>query len=448
MFRLENTIFAPFKAPFLLGLSGGGDSMALFHLLLDAKISFHVAHLDHGWREESKKEAEILQRNCLSKEVPFHQKCCSNLPKTEEAGRLERLSFFKKIIQEEALSALLLAHHANDQQETVLKRMFEGANLDVLGMRAKTKWEGMTILRPLLHLPKEALIEYLKEKKVDFFQDPTNFDSRYLRGRLRSQILPRLQEDFGKNVRQGLSRIATHSAEWSAYLDRELLAKAPRVLYGPLGIWVRFSKELDPFLLKLWLRRFLRDMNRTLPNHLIEEVCTGLKKRLSEQRFQVGQDSFLISRGELFWPTPVSTALDPLILSPGNVSWGPWNVTVQRAPSFSPTCWRDGWEGSWTTFFSSDEALLAMPKQGMKIRSRSLGEWYRESLVPRWLRMQFPVILAPTCGSVLNEFLTGRCSWNLEEDQERFSVKIQLKSNGSMRYDASLHNAKISEKSS
>ena len=124
----------------LLALSGGPDSQALFHLLVEFRYPFRVAHVDHAWRPESAKEAKALEELCRQHKIPFHLKTLNpdemqgNL---EDACRQERLSYFQELSTQWNCQAVVLGHHADDQAETVLKRLFEGASLEKLaGIRS------------------------------------------------------------------------------------------------------------------------------------------------------------------------------------------------------------------------------------------------------------------------------------------------------------------------
>ena len=150
------------KSKLLLGLSGGPDSRALFHLLLDHGIPFEVAHLDHGWRDESREEAAYLQKLCEEFKVAFHLERVAHPVKDENSGRKARLSFFRALCEVHAFQAVLLAHHADDQAETVLKRVFEGASLPRLkGFSPCTIVEGVSLWRPLLEVAKEQILRWL-----------------------------------------------------------------------------------------------------------------------------------------------------------------------------------------------------------------------------------------------------------------------------------------------
>eukprot|EP01136_Pigoraptor_vietnamica_P021045 Opistho-1_new@70746 len=177
------------SGPLLLALSGGNDSLALFHLLLACRRFFgftlQVAHVDHGWRKTSGEEAKSLADMVEKLGFPFHLHTLSpqssfadrNL---EAQARKERLAFFKKLYQQHACQALLLAHHADDQAETVLKRLLEGASLFALGgLKEVTTLQEMQVWRPLLSVPKKELASWNMQKGLTPIEDETNSDPRF-----------------------------------------------------------------------------------------------------------------------------------------------------------------------------------------------------------------------------------------------------------------------------
>ena len=123
--------------PLLVGFSGGPDSLALLHLLMECRrffaLELHVAHVDHGWREASGREAEGLQRAVGSWGLKFYVRRLEGIPATEVAARESRLRFFGELYKELGCQAVVLGHQGDDQVETVLKRILEGATLPALG---------------------------------------------------------------------------------------------------------------------------------------------------------------------------------------------------------------------------------------------------------------------------------------------------------------------------
>ena len=126
--------------------------------------------------------------------LPFHLKTLN--PQTlvgnlEAACRNERLKFFKELSKQHGYQAVILAHHADDQAETVLKRVFEGADLTCMGgLKEKSEINGLSVWRPLLNVSKNDVLIWLQQHGHVAITDKTNLDPKYLRGRCRIQIIP------------------------------------------------------------------------------------------------------------------------------------------------------------------------------------------------------------------------------------------------------------------
>lgn len=242
--------FTSEKGPLLLAFSGGFDSMALFYLLLKLKkfisFSFQAAHLDHQWRQGSAAEAKALQKLCAEKGVSFHLGALdSSLPKTEEVARKERYLFLKKIYEKIGAQAVVLAHHADDCSETVLKKIFEGASLAKLAsLRPVSSLETMQLWRPLQKVSKAQLCAFLKQEHLQAFEDASNFDPKYLRARLRTRIFPFLNEHFGKNIQGNLCSLSQESAELKDYFTKQL-ARYLEPQKDEKGLFWKLSGLLD-----------------------------------------------------------------------------------------------------------------------------------------------------------------------------------------------------------
>lgn len=269
--------------PLLLGFSGGPDSLTLLHLLLESgfDLDLHIAHVDHGWRVESGEQAASLKKEIDRLKLPFHLKRLENIPLKENEARQARLAFFKDLYQTFDCQALILGHHGDDQSETVLKRILEGASLSALkGILPVSNLEGMEVWRPLLDVNKAAIRAWLAEKRLNPIEDQTNEDSRYLRGKMRTAILPQLEGHFGKEVRGNLRRLGESAQELSDYLSRKLEK------YEALIIEDKDEKRIDlsgyyplePVEIKAFLKKF-SEKNRVFLSH---EALQSLYEILEE----------------------------------------------------------------------------------------------------------------------------------------------------------------------
>lgn len=281
-------ILEPLNGPLLLGLSGGVDSLVLLHLLVACKKKVHVAHVDHGWRTESSQEARELKKHVLGLGLPFHlhvikKKETRNLEdrNLEDRGRKARLAFFSKIYKKEKCQALLLAHHADDQAETILKRVLEGSHfLFWGGMKMHATLEGMDVVRPLLTTPKKELKKWAEQKGLAYFQDPTNEDKRFLRGRMRTQILPLLAKSFGKEVAGNLLHLG-HVVE---NVTQEAQQEVDRYLNSATQHVCKIPLTCSYLVRSMTLKRFFSEQGVFVSRAMLAEVCSllqqGKKKKL------------------------------------------------------------------------------------------------------------------------------------------------------------------------
>ncbi len=267
-----NVYYRPGR-PLLMGFSGGPDSLALLHLLLEClplyHLDLHIAHVDHGWRSESAEEADRLRQDVERLKLPFHLRRLENIPMKENAAREARHSFFQELYQKLNCQALVLGHQADDQSETVLKRVLEGASLIALkGILSVCTLEGMQIWRPLLGVEKASLKNWLDEKGLQPIEDPTNLDPRYLRGKMRTAILPHLEQQFGKEVSGNLRRLGESAQELADYLMRQLHKYEALIIEDREELRVDLSTyyPLEPVEIKAFLKKF-SEKNKVFLSH-------------------------------------------------------------------------------------------------------------------------------------------------------------------------------------
>ncbi len=171
----------------LLAFSSGVDSSALFFLLLEKGISFDIALVNYGTRQNSNKEeihAKILAEKynliCHTAQAPNFD------GHFEKNARDFRYTFFEKLIKVHHYDNLLTAHQLNDQLEWLLMRLVKGAGIsELLGLEALSQRKNYTLVRPLLSYSKEELLDYLKTNDYPYFVDESNSDEKYERNHFR-----------------------------------------------------------------------------------------------------------------------------------------------------------------------------------------------------------------------------------------------------------------------
>ncbi|MDQ6987936.1 MAG: tRNA lysidine(34) synthetase TilS [Mariprofundaceae bacterium] len=179
-----------------VGFSGGADSTAL--LLALAQLGHRVVawHVDHGWNEASGELAAKLKRKTATWGIEFHS---ARLPspsgKNREAeARQGRFACFSDWAESQQVQTLCLAHHADDQAETVCMRMLQGSgSAGCSGMRRQRDWQGLRIVRPLLHVSRSEIVAALRCAGINWFEDGSNRDTTLLRNRIRHRLFPALR---------------------------------------------------------------------------------------------------------------------------------------------------------------------------------------------------------------------------------------------------------------
>jgi len=186
----------PLPAKLAVGWSGGGDSTALLLALASAGHEVHAWHVDHGWHRDSARQAGELAARAGGWGIPF---TAVRLPESsgvnrEAEARKGRYKAFARLSKEQGIEALCLAHHRDDQAETVVMRMLQGAGVHgIRGMHPVRLRNGMRLFRPFLHLSRQQLCTALERADVTWLEDASNSDETLWRNRLRRQLFPAIE---------------------------------------------------------------------------------------------------------------------------------------------------------------------------------------------------------------------------------------------------------------
>ncbi|NGX37157.1 MAG: tRNA(Ile)-lysidine synthase [Chlamydiae bacterium] len=385
----------PIEKPLLLGFSGGEDSLTLAHCLKQLKIPFHLAHFDHGWREKSAAEAQKLQEWADEQNIPFHTKRSTHPEKNELAAREERFEFFKNLFETDSFHALVLAHHQLDQTETILKRVFEGAHLTTLkGIQPLAARGAMPIWRPLLEVSKECIRAYLQTWTLTPIDDETNRDSKYLRARMRQNLLPTLSKEFGKEIAPSLNRLGKYSTRLEDYLTEKTAHFKP--IEGLFGTFWDFS-EAHPVEISFVLRQ-------VIPSHsLFERIFQALEKGAANHRIAFSKNVAIIDRGRLFIlkeNPPQFPQKVPLQEGTIHSELWEWKISfsekVSEAQS-STSHWEEWWKG---------KISLALPKGNYDLApaDSSFRKRWNAQKIPAFLRDSLPIVMEK--GKPVGQFFT------------------------------------------
>ena len=223
-------------ANLIVGLSGGADSMCLVSILKDYIDKTHLGinmiavHVNHGIRQEAIDDEKFVSDFCKKNNIPlkiYRIDCLGFANKygmtVEEAGRKERYRIFNELAKIFPDARIAVAHHMNDQAETVLMNLSRGT--DISGLRGIRPVRD-NIIRPLLCVTKQDIYSYLKDNNISYVVDATNFDNDYTRNAIRNIIIPELQDKVNGNVIENISSLAS-----KVLLVEDFLAKTTESVY-------------------------------------------------------------------------------------------------------------------------------------------------------------------------------------------------------------------------
>src|SRR5947208_14716270 len=231
----SGTLFRDFPPSrrYLLGVSGGRDSIALLNVLVDLGYkNLVICHLNHQLRGASSRDdarfvekvARNLKLDCEIGSTDVARLAKRSKLSIETAARFARFAFFVEVARRRRCSRIFLAHHADDLVETALLNLFRGAGPG--GMAAmrkisihhigKTK---LTILRPLLGVWRSEINSYIKQQGLKFCEDRTNREMSFSRNRIRHRILPYINKTFGRDVSKAIWRTAAIWVDEESFLD-------------------------------------------------------------------------------------------------------------------------------------------------------------------------------------------------------------------------------------
>lgn len=215
----------------VVGVSAGVDSMVLLHLLnalrQDFSLTLIVAHLNHGLRpQESLREVEFVQKESdrLGLIFEYQEVNVRSFQKIkkislQEAARQVRFQFFHDLCQKYSAGKIALGHHADDQVETLLLRLFRGSGLQ--GLKGMLPIREGRIIRPLLEVWKDEIESVAFEHSIPYLMDSSNLKKDYLRNRIRLNLIPLIEKEYQKGFRRNIFRSSILLRGENAFMDEE-----------------------------------------------------------------------------------------------------------------------------------------------------------------------------------------------------------------------------------
>jgi tRNA(Ile)-lysidine synthetase-like protein len=274
---------------FVLATSGGVDSMALLNLLSKSKRQDQeliVAHLDHGIRSDSKLDRKLVEKTAEELGLPFIYKEANLGPNTsEDTARQARYKFLRQAKNKYQASAIVTAHHQDDQIETVIINLIRGSNRKGLSSLSSSD----DLIRPLLKYPKDELIEYARDQGIVWREDSTNDDINYLRNYIRHKIVPRLDSSARSKLVDIINKTAATNIELDSLLDELLKAQSQ-----PNQLDRQWFNSLPHDLAREVLAAWLRSNNiRSFDSTTLERLVVAAKVSQNERLYSVQKGKFV-----------------------------------------------------------------------------------------------------------------------------------------------------------
>lgn len=223
-YKLENSRI-------LLAISGGKDSMAMLDLFAcfkdELKLNIVVCHFNHSLREDADRDEKFVKIQSEKYGLKFYSKkedvllfSNENKLSIEDGARTLRYKFFDEIKRIENLDYIATAHNKNDLAETVIMRILRGTGINgLIGIQS----ERGDLIRPILDFSRDEIEKYIKENKIPFVEDETNFEDMYLRNKIRLNLFPMLKNEYNPKIFDALSRLSNIAFDYST-ISREYIA--------------------------------------------------------------------------------------------------------------------------------------------------------------------------------------------------------------------------------
>lgn len=416
----------PPQARVLLGLSGGVDSVVLLHLLHSLaphlNFRFSALHVHHGISPHADAWAQFCTELCREYRVPLHLEpvditALRAVHGVEAAARKLRHAALAR----QDCDVIALAHHADDQAETLVLQLLRGAGVrGAAAMPFARAQEGRIWLRPLLDCSRAELLEYARAQGLHWIEDESNADERYPRNFLRHLLLPLLEQRFPA-WRRTLGRSAQHFAEASELLDEIARADAP----APGRLDVATLQTLTSPRAKNLLRHFLHEQGAPMPqaaqlDDLLHQLCNAREDAAVCVNF--GDWQVRRYQGEVYAGPALparDAALQRVWQGESSLYWPPQGRDVTFTPSVG--------QGISRARLERGEVGLRLRRGGETLRPqpraarRSLKNLLQEHRVPPWQRESLPLLY---CGEALVCVVGVAVAAEFQAEQDEPSVIV------------------------
>ncbi|MDD6468151.1 MAG: tRNA lysidine(34) synthetase TilS [Erysipelotrichaceae bacterium] len=366
---------------YVIGVSGGPDSMALLSLCIKQQIPVVVAHVNYHKRESANRDEQLVMEYCNRHQVMV-EVLEPELPHKgnfQMLARKARYEFYRSLCEKYQAQDILLAHHQDDVLETYLMQKERGSFVSYYGIPCQRNWNGLRILRPLLEYTKAELLQYVIEQHVPYGIDESNLEDHYRRNQIRHQLVEVASED---QRRQWIKEIEKRNQEQECYLQ-----KLDAFMLNIEDLQ-QYQKESQKMRID-GLRRYLEIHNIEGAYHYRDAYLVEL-----DRLFLSGKNHLIPLEGEVvldmsYGHLSVHCLVEEyeyVLDSLKEFQTTVFQVSLQEGPS---TC---------AVFVKGEDFPLTIrcAKEGdsiqMRFGNKKVSRWFIDRKIPLWQRLRWPIV--------------------------------------------------------
>ena len=383
-----------FSSTIWIGLSGGMDSMVLLDVLSQHQnihCRLKAIHVNHGLSKNALHWQTFCKQQCVQRNIPFYTKNLNlNLTRNIEAqAREARYQVFLKVATPG--DCLVLAHHLDDQIETMMLNLLRGTGITGLAaMPQRRDWKRITILRPFLKLSREILSLYAAEHQLKWIEDESNLNLDYSRNYLRQLVLPMIEKHW-PYYRQSVLHTIEACQDMHDYVEQSAMNRLPEVSLSSHQLSIQKLEGLSEKDIMLILRMWFSEHEIAIPNRqVLKQIIQQMifrRRRDSQPKFELGCYTLEIYRETLF----LSSTLD--FMPEKHIDWSnfPEKLVIENIGTLSV-------ESSVTGVFieKADKISIGFRQGGEKIlykgHHRSLKKLFQQLGIPVFQRNKIPLL--------------------------------------------------------
>ena len=288
-------------AKVIVGVSGGPDSVCLLDIFYKLKKKYDleivIAHVNYGLRgKDSEKDEMLVKRLAKKYSLPLEKIRITNykLQITEDHLRNLRYDFFSKVQEKHRADFIAVGHNFNDQAETVLMRILRGAGLRGLGAirfsasidlatQGKKETNKITIIRPLLNIPRKEILAYLRKNKMPFRIDKTNLRTAFVRNKIRHRLLRQLEKEYNPKIQEALYRLSQSAANDYDFINKYSSAWLKMNKTLTISKLIKLHPAIQREVIRLSIEKYIPSLQEIELGH-VDEILKVIKSKKGKQQ--------------------------------------------------------------------------------------------------------------------------------------------------------------------